>query len=435
MPRPGVGWPDPMGEAAYVGLAGEAVQLLAPHTEADPAALLVQLLAEFGNAIGRGPHWAAGEDSHYANLFVVLVGRTGKGRKGHAANMIKARLKAVDDVWAGDRVKSGLSSGEGLIHAVRDPQTRIEQADDGTQREVVTDPGVTDKRLLVIEQEFASVLRVASRDGNTLSTYIRSAWDGDTLETMTRNNPLRATGAHISLIGHITAEEIRRELTGTDAANGFANRFLWVCVKRSKQLPEGGELHRENLTPLTRQLRLALDQARRVALIERDDEARERWAVAYSRLTREVPGLFGAITGRAEAQVMRLALLYALLDRAGEIQLRHLEAGLEVWRYCEQSAAYIFGDATGDPVADRIIQALRDEGGEMTQAEVNDLFSGHRGTDRLAAALALLDQHGLIFQLKEATGGRPRIVYKLLEKGEKLEKPPPFSLLSPFSST
>ena len=424
MPNPTTGWPDPIGGAAYVGLVGEAVRLLEPHTEADPAALLVQLLVEFGSAIGRGPHWRAGEDKHYTNLFAVLAGITGKGRKGHSGNMIKARLAAADGVWARERIKSGLSTGEGLIYQVRDQQTKTEQADDGAQREVVIDAGVSDKRLLTLEEEFASVLRVAGRDGNTLSTTIRRAWDGGTLETLTRTNPMRATGAHVSIIGHVTAEEIRRELTGTDAANGFANRFLWVCVKRSKELPEGGELHRENLTPITQQLHRALDHARTVTLMQRDTQARERWAVAYSYLTREVPGTFGAITGRAEAQTMRLAMLYALLDGAEVINLRHLEAGLEVWRYCEQSAAYIFGDATGDPIADRVLRALRaSAAGSLSATEVSELFGRHQDAHRLAAAVALLEQRDLITQETVATGGRPRTEYRVRNKREKGDNP------------
>lgn len=37
-------WPEPLDEEAYYGLAGEIVKTIAPHTEADPAGLLLQLL-------------------------------------------------------------------------------------------------------------------------------------------------------------------------------------------------------------------------------------------------------------------------------------------------------------------------------------------------------------------------------------------------------
>ncbi|MCI0825302.1 MAG: hypothetical protein J4N90_11165, partial [Chloroflexi bacterium] len=94
-----------------------------------------------------------------------------------------------------------MSSGEGLIWAVRDPIEKTDPVKEkgrhtGAYETTIIDQGVTDKRLLVYEPEFASVLRVMSRDSNTLSTQIRQAWDSGTLRTMTKNNPAVATGAH-----------------------------------------------------------------------------------------------------------------------------------------------------------------------------------------------------------------------------------------------
>src|SRR5262249_51213837 len=159
---------------------------------------------------------------------------------------IRHILGAVDREWGDARIASGLSSGEGLIWAVRDPIEKLEPIREKKEirgyRTVIEDPGVEDKRLLVLEPEFASVLRVLERDGNTLSAVIRDAWDRGDLRTLTKNSPARASGAYISIIGHITLEELRRYLTATEAGNGFANRFLWLCVKRSKTLPEGGNL-------------------------------------------------------------------------------------------------------------------------------------------------------------------------------------------------
>lgn len=63
---------------------------------------------------------------------------------------------------------------------------------------------------------------------------------------MVKTAPAKATGAHISLIGHITRDELRRLLTQTESANGFANRFCWLAVKRSKCLPDGGAIHTVN---------------------------------------------------------------------------------------------------------------------------------------------------------------------------------------------
>src|SRR5262249_33688502 len=120
------------------------------------------------------------------------------------------------------RVGSGLSSGEGLIWEVRDPITKRERVKEKGQpvrfEEVEADPGVTDKRLLVFEPEFANVLRMIERQGNILSAVLRMAWDSGSLRTLVKNNPARATGAHVSLIGHVTAEELHRYLSTTEVA-------------------------------------------------------------------------------------------------------------------------------------------------------------------------------------------------------------------------
>ena len=291
-------------------------------------------------------------------------------------------------------VASGLSSGEGLIWAVRDPVSE-------------KDEGVLDKRLVVLESEFASTLRVVGRDGNTLSALIRTAWDTGDLRSLTKNSPAQATGAHISIIGHITRDELLRELTRTEAGNGFANRFLWTCVRRSKVLPEGGALNADELRPLGGELAEVLKFGQAVGEMKRDEASRVLWCEVYESLSDGQPGLFGAVIARAEAQVMRLAGIYALMDRSDVICVQHLGAALEVWRYAEDSARFVFGDALGDPVADEILGALRTHPEGLTRSDIRDLFSRNAKAVTISAALALLDERSLAHCHSEDTGGRP----------------------------
>jgi hypothetical protein len=133
-----------------------------------------------------------------------------------------------------DKGKS-LSSGEGLIYAMRDPR----MGEDAEGNPMIIDAGAEDERLMVVEGEFAGPLRAMTREGNTLSVLIRQGWDGGKLATLTKSSPLKATDAHISVIGHIIRTELVRLLSETDAHNGFANRHLWLLVRRSKDLPFG----------------------------------------------------------------------------------------------------------------------------------------------------------------------------------------------------
>ena len=406
-------WPDPPAPQAYYGLAGDAVRAIEPHTEASPVALLIQTLLCFGNVVGRKAHFLAEASRHFTNLFAVLVGVTSVGRKGSSWAQVLCLFRLVDPDWAERLIQSGLSSGEGLIWAVRDPIAKREAVRENgrirSYQDVETDPGISDKRVLVFESEFASPLRMMAREGNTLSVVIRQAWDTGDLRTMTKNSPARATSAHVSIIGHVTRDELRRELNDTDMGNGFANRFLWACTTRSKELPEGGSLTDADLYPLAEKLRDVLAFAREVSEIKRDPAIKDMWAATYHALTAGTPGLLGAVTSRAEAQTMRLACLYALLDKSAVVRAEHLLAAVAVWEYCHASARFIFGDALGDPTADVILQALRRTTGCLDRTTISSLFARHQSAVEISKALAVLQEHGLAKVRSAQEGsGRPR---------------------------
>ncbi len=364
---------------------------------------MANILCAFGNAIGRGAFARVGADEHHPKLFVGLVGETAKGRKGVSWGPIRDLLREVEPGWAEGRVLGGLSSGEGLIHAVRDEVRGIKK-----DEEVVTDPGEKDKRLLVMEGELANVLKVMGREGNTLSPILRQAWDGGRLNTLTKNNPTKATGAHVSILGHITKAELLRHLNQTEAANGFANRFLWLMVRRSKELPFGGNWDTVDTSSLVRRLDGAVRFAREPRVVRWGESARDAWRGVYGPLSEGKPGLLGAVTGRAEAQTLRLAVLYAVMDGSETIEYGHLAAALALWEYAEESARYVFGDTTGDPVADNIIEALRAAGADgLTRTEIRDLFGRHKGTERINQALGELMKLGRVGKSSEHTGGRP----------------------------
>lgn len=403
-------WPEPLSEEAFHGLAGDVVEFIAPHSEADPAALLVQFLVAFGNAIGRGPFFEVEGDRHATNLFAVMVGETAKARKGTSWGRIRRIFELADPEWVGCRVESGLASGEGLIWAVRDPiekQERIREGNETRYETTISDPGVQDKRLLVLEEEFASTLKVMGREGNTLSPVLRRAWDHGSLSSLVKNSPCRATGALVSIIGHITADELRRYLDRTEAGNGFANRFLFVCVRRSKLLPEGSRLPDAELEQMAFRVRRALASARQAGTLRKDNEARVLWRTVYPALSEGRSGLLGAVTSRAEAQAMRLAMLYALLEMSPVIDSAHLQAGLAVWEYCEASATCIFGSALGDPVAERIIRTLRITPSGLTRTDISSLFSHNKDREQIERALGALAASGTARWVREETGGKP----------------------------
>jgi hypothetical protein len=392
-----------LGEAALYGLAGNVVRTLAPHSEAHPAAILLQLLAAFGNLVGPGPHCMVDATRHGLNLFVVLVGESSKARKGTSLNQIVRLFSEVDRPWLNARLTTARLTANGLVYALRDQQPP------------------TDRRLLAVSEEFAAILHTLSRAKGHLSPMLRSAWDSGQLRTLDGRRPLQATGTHISLIAHITQRELAQHLHPTDAHNGFANRCLWTCVQRSQCLPDGGNLGDRERSAVASELRHAFDWTRSAAdiLFERDEAARELWQEWYEVLSQVHPGLYGAATSRAEAQVLRLSAIYAALDCTSVIGEAHLQAALAAWHYCSASAALLFGTATGDHTADRIKEALDAAPEGLSRIQIRALFHGHLSSERIEVALQQLMSIGAIDQqIQPSRGGRRSTIWTATPDGE-----------------
>jgi hypothetical protein len=216
------------------------------------------------------------------------------------------------------------------------------------------------------------------REGNTASEVLHRAWDGDILETLTKNSAERATGAHLSIIGHTTKSDLRRHLAENEIMNGFANRFILVSARRSKCLPEGGQIPEDALKALAARVRDAQAFAEQASEIKRDPDASVLWRELYPSLSEGRPGLLGSATSRAEAQVLRLSMLYALLDSSCTIRQEHLLAAVAIWDFALASARNVFGDSVGDLAADTILAALRRSREGMTQSEIHALFGRNR---------------------------------------------------------
>jgi hypothetical protein len=395
--------------AAFYGLAGDVVRTLAPHTEASDAALLVPFLVMFGNVVGREPYAEVGSAEHPGKLSALLVGQTGAGgRKGTGQTEINGIMKLAAPTWFKDRKVSGMSSGEGIIGTVRDQLVTEGQGETLVVRDVA------DKRLMVIETEFARALVAANRQGSTLSAVMREAFDSPDLNVLTKDRQT-ATGTHISIIGHITTDELKVKLSLTDAANGFGNRFLYVLTKRSKLLPHGGKLPTGARERLAARVKAAITAAQELGsvVLQRSPAADAIWERAYREWAqRPSLGMAGALTQRADAITLRLSVIYALLDGSRVIEAEHVKAALAVWRYCEQSVRSIFGESTGNDYADRILEELESVAPKwVARSEFNKrLFSNHATKAELDQAIALLLAAGVIEDDELETAGRKKQV-------------------------
>jgi len=416
-----VPWPT-LSPAALHGSAGEIVRLVEPHTEADPAAILAQLLAELGAAVGPGPHFVAANDRHCAVINPLVVGRTADGAKGTSLAVVEAiRRRALP--WFDAFCTSGLSSAEGLIEAVRDPSGNTGDKD--------YDEGVVDKRLLVHEAEYKSVLVRSRREGSTLGQILRDAFDGRTLRTLTRRrNRLTATGAHIVVIGHITPAEFRSALQDSDLSGGSINRTLIVLSRRSRLHPRLGNIPDEALDAAAALFAYAYEAAVARGQMPFTDRFWARWDDAYLDLNRDRPDSRATeATARATVIVLRLALLYALFDRVAAIDVEHLQAALALWDYGDRSARWIF--STHEQEAQRetaggLARYIRDGGPDgRTRTEINkEFFKGSKTHAEIKAQLTPLVHDGTVVEVRDDTGGRSatRYIHRNARKNGLTEK-------------
>ena len=290
-----------------------------------------------------------------------------------------------------------------MVYAIRDPNG--------------DDLGVLDKRLCIIESEFSGVLKVMMRKGSTVSELIRQSFDGGALNILTKNSPQRCSAPHVSIIGHVTAADLRRHLDDTDVSNGFLNRFPVCYSTRSKLLPQGARLEDFEFATLTSVLAANIEFAKKVSLMQRDQLAKELWDQVYADLTSEHPGIYGALTARGPAHVLRLSMIAALLDRSYWIRREHLMAALEIWRYCCDSVRFIFGDGVGDRVTDQILGTLRQNPGGRTRSELYNSFGRNESSTRIELGLKTLEKLGMAERdvLAPANGkGRPIEIWRAL---------------------
>ena len=394
---PPLSWPS-----MFPGPLADFVLACRQTTEAHPAAIVAHLLVALGNVIGRAAHVRIAETPHYTNENLLIVGPTANGRKGESWHMAQVPFESCERDWL-DRSGGGLSSGEGLIHSVRD--AHVSTDDEGVRR--TEDRGVDDKRLLVVEGEFANVLRQQKRDGNVLSEVIRDAWDGrPVLQRITKHAPIRATGAHVSIVGHITPSDLRTYLDLNSCSNGLLNRFWLIATHRVRVLSRPVPLPRGIRSAMAESMARAIDYGRSTGELGMTDAAYALWEIYYPSLTRGRAGVLDDVLARGAQHVLRFATILAVWERARVIDAPHVESAKAWWDYAESSAAIIFRGRTGNAAADRILAGM-EVGERLSRSQVNErFFSGKLEAHRLTEALDLLEAMGAIERTKEPTQGR-----------------------------
>ena len=385
--------PRPMSAAAFYGPAGDAVRLFSPESEACPEGIYVNLLAILGHLIGPRPHIYMGSAVHRCNLFSANPGVSGAGRKG---------TNVTDASWITDQAEHkvkfarGLTSGEGLIGAVNRQHGPV----------------------FCLETEFGGTLKCMGRKNNNMADVLKQAWDGQHLSILTRSDPVACEGAFVSMISQMTYGNVRSLFSSEEVEAGLANRFLWVHTYQAQVLErkvDWADL-KTRFAPIAQRLRVAIQWGQK----ETDDnipllmtpEAEEAWYKGgiYRRLSSPRMGMYGIATQRRAQQVMRVAMIFAVLDCQHAIELKHITPAVALWDYCDATAAHIWGSPQVEGDVEKIVLVLKTEQARMTKYEINRrAFGGRKRPRELEELLTKAQATGeIVYMPPVKTGGKPR---------------------------
>ncbi len=390
--------PRPSRTCLY-GLVGEVACAGSDGAETNPYAIAANFMAYLSCAIGRGVYLPIGNTWHHARLFCLHIGRSGRGRKGDALQLVlrlDQALREIDDRFAPHVHRGGLSSREGLVALMHDGYRQGKQ-------DVAA---ITDKRLWVVESEFANVLHQGRREGNTLSAALRDCWDGVSLQPATKSNRLYASNPHLCLSGAISPGELTDMMSTRDLTNGFANRFLMIWAERSQILP----FPKATPQSIVDNLACKVSEILQFVGADRHDQrdnlrmeltARAQWRYAQlyrSELNEDLGGdVVSAMLERRAPTLLRLAMLFALTDLQTLVDVPHIEAAMAWIRYATASVHYVFVSAAEEAqmvqaldLSNRVLLFLR-ERGKATRTEITtECFQKHVSKAKIDASLDLL---------------------------------------------
>lgn len=390
--------PVPSQDCLY-GLIGHIARAGSENSEANPFAIALHAITFLGCCLGRTVHLQIGDTIHSPIIFSLHVGRSGRGRKGDALSLVRKLHKSIvgkSQAVAPGLHTGGLSTREGLIYLIHDGYVE-------GRNEV---PPVQDKRLWIIEPEFANVLQQTRREGNTLSPALRELFDSNSLKPATKGNRIGVAEPHVVLSAGITPTELTSGIPVRELLNSFANRIVMISAERLQFTPFPEPTPKAVVEQLGDRIIEVIEFANKRCSNDADSfqltlssGARNLYQDLYTGelAVQLADEKIMTLLERRAPVLLRIAMIFAAADLASEIDECHLNAAAAWTRYWADSADYIFAANRSENCSDEItILAERitkflsaKEDASRTELTV-DCFGGHVAKPKLDQALTQL---------------------------------------------
>ncbi|MFG2228047.1 DUF3987 domain-containing protein [Streptomyces sp. NPDC048644] len=400
------------------GPIGEAVDNVMPQTEADPIGIYATTLSLFSAAINGH---VRGEDGRPLSVWTVLAGRSGIGCKGTAYRNARALMGPAFDGFFSSRIVSGVSSGPALVSTLYG----IELASMGGE-------GGSDGRALIVEEEWAEVLKRARRCP-TFDQKLRTAWDGGEISNRTKgkNGTGEVQKVEAPLLGfhaHITPGEWHQFISAAAALGGSYNRILPIAVEQSKMLPYGKRAPIRADKRLTEAYRWAKQKPRVIALAKEAYKAFDEIRAFMVGKVANTPEHIAVYFERTAEQVLRVAAVLAASEMKTRISKKALQAA---WAFVQYSINSVEKLVTENPdsgqtkvksLPDLIREILRRHGGEATSTVLLRPLQSRTNAQGLRETVDQLDDVER-YEGKSSTAGRKPIIYRLIAEDAKAKQP------------
>ena len=409
----------------FYGLLGQFAKAAAQGTEVNPVAAMASAMTWFSAAMGRNIGLFAGNTWHGIRLNTVHVGRSSCGRKGDGLGLLKRVIKAMEkDVdcvgLAPLKHDGGLSSREGLAMLIHDGYKNGKE-------EVAA---IEDKRLFVLEEEFANVLAQCKRDGNTLSACIRGLFDGVSIQPAAKTG-IWASKPHIAIHGCITPTELRAKMSEGELSNGFANRFLifWAertCIEAFPRSAPEAEVNEyaKNLAEIIRFGMSNYPTNKDTITLKLTAAARDAHRTIYTEYNTQHPGgeRITGLLARRSPILQRMAGLFAITDQSHDIDVKHIQAAHAWMTYFAQSVHFIFPPTAGaiehealrNEHAEKLCAWLTGKDWQARTAITNQCFSRNATAHAIDSALQTLTLEKRIERREVAVEKTKRTEYRTI---------------------
>lgn len=372
-------------EDAFYGLAGKLAQEVAPISGVSKEALLYQFLVCIGSICGPKFFYSIGGKKINPSDYLIVLGSTGASKKGTSFGDVKWFFDKYYPEFSQKKLKTGVNSGEGLINCIRDRVVVKEKDKTGKEIEVVKDEGALSKIVLFLETEFSRLLKAGKRDGSTVTEIYRNAWDQVPLEINTSQRSIRSTDYSVSLIAHITPKEFKSLVSEIDSSNGYLNRFMFCLIGSAEPRPFPTSFEKVDFSFSIELISvLCLINSLENEELVLADSAKSLYEEYFNEYHYRAEDELSELTSRNIPHLLKMAMIYAILDQSFEIKIEHLKAAKALVDFSEASIRNIFKDKMFSRKEMKVLKFLGQNSGHILRSKIqSDCFKNNSSKDEL----------------------------------------------------